>query len=172
MAVEEFFKKIEDKLNKELEFSVLKYFNPDRTLFKILLDDDTQFTAEIITSYQDLINSREIQLLYHKLFTKNEIVGAISMREILHDALPVQNENALNEFFKLNKNSAYKSNPPLGTNCGKMQFIYAAGNKANLIINDLAKGKNISGKYEMTFTKHQKFDSKGRYSNLVVLKIK
>ncbi len=172
MAVEEFFKKIEDKLNKELEFSVLKYFNPDRTLLKVLLDADTQFTAEIITSYQDLINSREIQLLYYKLFTKNEIVGAISMREILHDALPAQNENALNEFFKLNKNSAYKGNPPLGTNCGKLQLTYVANNKANLMISDLARKKNISGKYEMTFTKYQRFDSKGRHSNLVVLKMK
>lgn len=175
MPISGFLKKTESKLNEELEFSVLRYFKPDRTLLKVLLNEDTQFVAEL-TAYSwynwasDLINSKEIELLYHKLFTKNEIIGNISMREILHDAKPA--ETALSEFFKPNENSAYKGNYPTGINCGKVKFLYVDYTILSLIISDLAKENNISGEYIMTFTNHQRLDSKGRQSILIKLKMK
>jgi hypothetical protein len=136
----------------------------------VLLDEDTQFVAELIESYwaNNLINDKESELLYHKLFTTDEIVGKISMREILHDAK--SSEKVLGEFFKPNKNSAYKDNYPLGLHGGRARFLYADDSKIGISILDLAEDNNISGSYRMTITNYQRFDSKGRHSTVLKMR--
>ncbi len=154
-----FFEKVDGILNKEKEFAVMYYKNPERNLLKILLDRNSQFTSEFTVT-----NWKEIELLYNDLFTKDRVVGTISIKEIIHDAAP--DNKGLNKFFKPNKKSLYKE-PPLGLNGGKAKFTYHDGNKVGLVIEDLSYTNNLSGKYEMLFTDSLKLDGKDRMSTIV-----
>jgi len=144
---------------KRLEFSVMQYFDVNRVLLKILFDDYAQFTAEIRPAEFIHRINKPIELLYHKLFDKSRIRGNISLKEILHDALP--GEDSLRDFFKPHPNSAHKDRYPLGLNGGYV-VLNGLPNGFLMDVEDLSEKRNMSGTYSIAYTSQQKFDSKGR----------
>jgi hypothetical protein len=155
---------------REREFAVMQYSNPSRTLLKILLDSETQFAAEIVGGEfaERLRKEGSVELLFHGLFTKDKVTGDISMREIMRDAQPKEESSAV--FFTPNKNSMYKTDRPVGLNYGKVRFLGATPDRINLHIEDLSSGKELSGRFELSFAGQKGTDAKGRLSSLLVLR--
>ena len=149
----EFLLGVKNSLFEEKEFSIMTY--PDeRSLFKILLDKNTQFTAEIKDEKE--LRSGKITLLFHHLFKRELIKGNISIREIMRDAAPTK---GLENFFHPNPKSIYK-NPPVGKHGGYLRFE----NSSPIVIRlrDLSKKYNISGKYLLSTKGEKEKDKKGR----------
>lgn len=161
--IEEEYALFLDKLSEHLgcvcNYSVQKY-PAGRTLLKVLLDKDTQFTPEIKTDYWEYKLKRGllVKLVFNSLFTKPK--GDISMEAILHDAETT--DEGLKEFFKRDKNSLYKDEAPTGLHAGAM--IFYDSNPPTFFMQDEARDKNITGAYSIWNTKSIWKDEKGRDS--------
>jgi hypothetical protein len=160
---ENFLSWVKKLLGKEKEFAVMTY--PDgRTLFKILLDRNTQFTAEI-KDYEKLGNSSKITLLFHHLFKTEMIKGSISMEEIIKDALPTK---GLENFFHPNPKSIYKTSP-IGKHGGYITFYEYS--PVILKLRDSSELANISGKYFLGTKGEREKDKKGRNCLILYLEL-
>lgn len=156
-----FLEKVRNSLFEEKEFSVMAY--PDgRTLFKILLDKKTQFTAEIPKAKK--LGERKTILLFNHLFKNEMVKGNISMEEIMHDALP---KAGLENFFKPSQESIYKD-PPIGKHGGYL--IFEKCYPLTLKLKDFGREENISGRYKVQNTKKENVDSKGRSCLVLYMK--
>ncbi len=162
--------KLEKMVGKQTEFSFIGYRDPKRMLMKILLDENTQFVAEVIDGNFDP-GDKCSGLLFHTLFKKKDVKGNISIPKIMHDAKPI--EPALATFFKPCSNSLYKVVPPDGINAGKVTFLSAGryGDRYRLLLGlySLSVKNNISGAYTLEFTNESINDTKNSPCRLILV---
>ncbi len=157
---------------KDTIFAVMKYPEangvPERTLFKILLGKDAQFTAEVAGGNlaRQLQESGRVDLLFAGLFTK--IAGKITMQQIMHDAVRDPSAIGLGKFrFKPSPGSLYGNNPPIGLNGGKISLYMVTPNSVGIIARDTRENDGIKGVYALDFTDEKRIDSKKREATLV-----
>ncbi len=154
---------------QETEFSVMAYQEQKRTLLKILLNEEAQFTAEITDSEwsENLKNGGRVKLLFYDLFTKDKVQGNVSIREIMYDATPV--EKSLSGYFRPQLGSLYDKNPPVGLHGGKIGLVHKNKERVNMRLADLSKSNDLSGDYELDFTTATELDGKKRRSYVVIM---
>ncbi len=161
-----FLNKVTQCLETAKLFSVQQYPG-GRTLLKVLMDSETQFTAEIKgNDWEARLGSNEVDLLFNSLFTSNKVQGEIDMKSILCDA--ETSDEGLKKFFKRSQNSLYRNEPPKGLHGGNM--LFQSSKPVIFYLNDFAENKNITGQYIIKETSETMTDSKGREA--VILKWK
>jgi hypothetical protein len=179
-GVQDFFERVNGlaRNGKETIFSVMRYSEadgvPERTLFKVLLGKDAQFTAEVVGGNlaQRLQESKNAELLFSGLFTK--VLGNITMRQIMHDAVMDPRAKGLGKFgFRPASGSLYGSNPPIGLHGGKISLYVVSLDSVGIITRDTREDGGVNGVYALKFTDNRRTDSKQREATLVrMLRIK
>jgi len=132
------------------EFAIKQYQDRDikeSILFEILLNEKEKLITRLSeTSLKRLIAGEEIVLAELGLFSFDMVIGNISIRDIVHDAVPSVPE--LSSFFEKKKGSKYQNKPelyPLGIAGGKVEIIFKSKNILKLKLIDVS-GK-MSGIY-------------------------
>ncbi len=165
-----FFEKVDALKGDKTIFSVMRMSDPDRTLFKILLDGGAQFTAEMVGDNltKVLREGGRAELLFSGLFTK--IKGKITMEEIMHDGLPGNRD--MTDFSILHPESAHKEHPAVIFNGGNVSLHLVSPDTVALAITD-RNAEGITGVYCLVFTDEKRTDAKARESTVVkMIKIK
>lgn len=124
---------------------------PDKKLiyFEIFINKDAKLVCKIEPKmYSRIISGKEAEVLTIEHFGITAVVGNITIRDIMRDAIPDSDVPSLRNYFFQCSNSKYKHDDPLypvGLACGYFRILVRSTNRIQFLLNDF--GNRISGIY-------------------------
>lgn len=149
----EFFR----NLPEYTEFACKNYLDKKLIYFEILINEDAKLVCKIEPKmYSRIISGKEARVLLIEQFGIAAVVGSITIRDIMRDAVPDPDVPSLRNYFFQCPNSRYKhDNPlyPIGLACGYLRIFQRDINKIQFLLDDF--GGRISGRYSALVKKEK-----------------
>lgn len=145
LSAEEFIKNIPDLA----EFVWKRYPDKKAVYFEILLSDDEKLVCKM--SYGEFTNVRHCRCagtIVTELFTKTAVVGTITMRDIMRDALPDPAVSFPETCFIRHPQSRYTYDDPLypvGLAYGYLFLLERKDGRAKFLLDDFSN--TLSGRF-------------------------
>ena len=131
------------------EFACKNYLDKKLVYFEILISESAKLVCKIEPEvYSHMISGKEIEISKIEYFGIAAIIGNISMRDIMRDAIPDATSVLLQDHFSQYPNSKYKHDDPLypvGIAYGNFKLSQRNSDEAECTLNDF--GNRISGNY-------------------------